>query len=199
MKPKRHRKKVLTFENFQDRAAFIIAQRTSGVALESIGKSLGITRERVRQVAVRNGLKKTPLLVARTLNGAVVDPIAILKFARSRECRSMSHCAQHLGLPLGAVHRVCRALRVNKALNRLYRLRRFVERRNTIVAAIQTFVETHGRYPTVSEMNSGRDDLPWPAWCSFVFRKPWTEVRETLGIPQRPLGGPGHLKDWEKI
>jgi hypothetical protein len=196
MKARRRRSTVLTFDNQRvDRDAYVVMMRRAGHSLQSIAETLGVSRERVRQLAARNGLSDRISL----LQPPEIDPIALLRYARSsRDCIYFKDVARHFDLRVGTVKRMFHALGVNRALVRLFLWRRRNDARARQRQRVGAFVERYGRSPTVLELNKGVEGLPYLVDCQRVFGS-WEKAREALGIVQRPAGAHGHLRPDERI
>jgi hypothetical protein len=169
-----------------ERDQYVAELRRSGHTLEQIAGTLGVSRERVRQLAKRAGAPR-PAVAA-----SGIDPVALLRFARSRECRSMRHCARHFGLPHRTVNIAFRELGVARALKRLYRWRRRSNLRARIIVALRAFAAKHGRAPTSEEMCDRKNGLPYPAEVARVFGGCATGFW-AAGLEPRATGPLGHL------
>lgn len=179
---------ALHFAQGADRDAYVATMRRAGHTLKDIGDTLGISRERVRQLAKRAGAER------ETHAASDVDPIAFLRFARSRECESFGHCAQHFEIHLRAVTTAFREIGVYVALRRMYRWRCRSARRALIVSRLRAFVAQHGRTPTGRELNTfgvGRGLHAASDICNAFGSL--TAAYRAAGIAPRPVGAPGHL------
>jgi hypothetical protein len=179
---------ALHFAQGADRDAYVVSMRRAGHTLQAIADTLGVSRERVRQLAKRNGSVRVSLAAHN------LDPIALLRFARSRECRSCMDCARHFGVDATAVHRAFRALCVLPALTRLYRWRRMAAQRALYIAQLHAFVAEHGRAPTTREMNARGSTRGLP-FASELQRTFGTFVAgfAAAGLGSRGLGSRAHL------
>lgn len=172
-----------------ERDAFVVSLRQAGHTLQEIGDMLGVSRERARQLLERQGVTKASV-------AAKVDPLAVLRFARSRECRSFSDIKRHFGTDGVQERKALRALGVGRALRRLFRLRHRAAMQQQIVSQLRTFVEREGRNPTTLELtNHRRPDLPSWMTATRLFGS-LEAAYEAAGLRyvRRPVGYPSHMK-----
>lgn len=173
-----------------DRDAHVVALRKSGHTLEEIGAAHGITRERARQICERNGVSVKG--VRRSTN---LDPIAILRFARSKDAVSFRHVARQFGTNVGEVVELLAALDVRDALKRLYRMRSR-SGGSMQLARVRAFVEREGRLPYGRELGTQarvpkHPDLPAAMVLIHHFGS-LPNVWALLGYESRAKGSPGH-------
>lgn len=167
-----------------DRDAQVIVMRESGAKLGEIGAAFGFTRERARQILLRNGHRKGRALA--------VDPINILRAARSPDARRMEDVPRLANAAPDDVYRALRALGVRPALLRLYRLRR----RRALLVAIQSWAFAHGRTPKAVDFGMGiggqrAHDLPCGQTVRIVFGS-LTAATDLAGLPRNLRGYQAH-------
>lgn len=173
-----------------DRDAYIIAMRSAGHTLDAIADTLGISRERVRQLAERAG---APVPGQGQNNASIIDPLTIMRYIRDPGTRTMKQVARHIGCSDQAVTRVLAELGLGETVRRLFRWRRGAPRRRRIVGQLQAFAAKHGRAPTLVECNSmAEPGLPWGGEIVAVFGSTTAGYR-AAGFEPRPVGGPGHV------
>jgi hypothetical protein len=177
-------------EQRADRDAYVAGMRRAGHTLQEIGDVLGVSRERARQLAKRAGVEGLTTLAAPR-----IDPVAMLRFARSPECASFADCARRFEVDDHAVGRVFRSLGVDAALKRLYRWRRLSRLRALYAGQIRAFIATHGRPPMVREMNArgSKNGLPFASELQHAFGS-LVAAWSALGIAPRPRGTLSHLR-----
>lgn len=128
-----------------DRDTFIRAQIEAGHTLQAVGDMLGITRERVRQIANRLGVT----------DRGQHQPHDVVRFmAVARRARSLKATASELGVGAGVVQRALVAIGAFPALTRLWRMRQKRSRAAELVAAMQALATRLGRTPAIADLNA---------------------------------------------
>lgn len=172
-----------------ERDEYVVAQRRAGYTLQEIADDLGVSRERVRQLCERAGIGDL-----HAAGGPErLDPIAVLRYARSPECRSLKAAAAHLGVPMSSVYAMVHQLGAMGALKRLYRWRASSANRARIVERMQAWIDANGRLPTGREINDPtRTGLPCGPTIASAFGSV-SAMWKAMGVTPRPSGYRGHL------
>lgn len=131
----------------------------AGRSLDAVAKELGVSRSRVQQYLVDEGL------LMRHHGGRGGDPVAILRAVRSPAVESIAEVARQTGHSTQTVEAVLGAMELADAARRLFRLRR----RAMLLRGLSTAAEQLGRTPTSDDMNAGRVGLKWPSTYRSVF------------------------------
>lgn len=130
-------------------AAIIALIQTGHYTLQELGDYFGVSRERIRQIAARNGIAPISGLVNLDAAMALIrrDP-SVTGFAGAR----LQHAAKRgnaraLFLPLGIVPAMERLFRARKSANRR-------ARKDRLIAWYRAFRAEHSRAPTSCEILS---------------------------------------------
>ena len=83
-------------EHFQTRNLQIVSAIENGATLQSIADEYGITRERVRQIGIKHGVKSSRRLTPEELNSITQQYEAGLRIAHIETPRSRHAVTQHL-------------------------------------------------------------------------------------------------------
>lgn len=143
-KAKRRRVVAPRVQRNTERDEYVAACIRAGHTLQSVADTLGITRERVRQLAHRAGVSE------RVGHSVVHDPVKIL--AAARRLDSIAQVAKETGFSTGAISEVLRELGVRPALERLWRWRCGSRRRARVAARLRAFANELGRTPTAKDI-----------------------------------------------
>jgi hypothetical protein len=153
-----------------ERDAEIAMLASSGLTLQAVGDAVGLTRERVRQIVVRSGVKRMPI--------TTIDPLAIARCAKRGLTRHET--ATELGVSLSGVSRVGHALRLNFAGR--YHTQARVLRREMVVVIRRLYGEL-GRSPSHREIAVAMGKT-WPrAKSPSVYATIW--MANLWGMPRR--------------
>lgn len=173
-----------------ERDAHMVALRHAGHTLDEIGAAHGITRERARQILERNGVTSK-----KERRSTSLDPIAVLRFARSREADSIRSVARRFRTNAEIVSKLLDALGVREAVKRLYRMRS-PSGRDVSLARLRAFIGREGRLPYARELGTvtgtpRRPDLPSAPSIIQQFGS-LPAAWAALGYESRAKGSPGH-------
>lgn len=140
--------------------------------MASIAEMLGITRERVRQIANREG-------VAQRTSPVGFDPLKVVTILRRRETTSYMAVATELGAPKAHVTHTVAWLGMQSAIARLFRWRKGAEKRARIARAIAAYRAKKaelGRAPTFPELSGCGVSL-----VAAFGRNYWSTLRRLAG------------------
>jgi hypothetical protein len=121
----------------------------NGQTMDETGAQFGISRERVRQLLVRQGVTE------RRGHRADIDPLAIMRELRKPETTSYTAIAATLGLYSSQVTHTLHALGVGAAAKRLFRWRRD----RAILARFVALAHRLGHTPTAMDLMAHAGDV----------------------------------------
>lgn len=165
-----------------DRWVYAQSLRDAGHTLADIGKALGVSAERVRQMTKPSGEN----------GGRLVDPIAIMRALRDPTVTSVPQIEARCGTTTAIECLTEMGLR--DAALRLLRWRRTFPSRQRYRSAVEREVNRLGRVPTYSELDKALGISPGASAplarsifgdCAAMWRY--------VGLTPRERGSPGHV------
>ena len=173
------------------RAAAWAALIESGATLTDIGKAVGLSRERVRQILRAQGYEAGSRQGSQESSG---DPRAIVAALREPRCSSISSLGYRAHCPPSVARRVLVALGFWPAAQRLWRLRarrasreRNERSRQQVLDGIRAFVRLTGDVPTIADAGAGL--LPFAHTTAVRHFGSWSDAIRAAGFTPRQGGG----------
>lgn len=173
------------------RAAAWAALIESGATLTDIGKAVGLSRERVRQILRAQGYEAGSRQGSQESSG---DPRAIVAALREPRCSSISSLGYRAHCPPSVARRVLVALGLWPAAQRLWRLRarlasreRSERSREHVLDGIRAFVRRTGDVPTIADTGAGL--LPFAHTTAVRHFRSWSNAIRAAGFTPRQGGG----------
>jgi hypothetical protein len=163
----------------------------SGVTLTDIGKAVGLSRERVRQILRAQGYEAGSRQRNQESSG---DPRAIVAALRDPKCCSVSSLAYRAHCPPYVARRVLAALGLWPTAQRLWRLRarlasrqRAERSRQLVLDGIRAFVRRTGDVPTIADAVAG--SLSFAHNTAVRHFGSWSNAIRAAGFTPRQGGG----------
>lgn len=174
------------------RAATWAALIDGGATMSDIADSVGLSRERVRQILRREGLDSRAGTRGVRSNS---NPLHLVAALRNQQCYNLSWLSLLSGYPEDAAKRMLEELGLWPAAVRLWRMRKrqIDERsRSRMLDAIRAFATKTGYPPGVNDAIAG--NLPFSHTTVVRRFGTWNNAIAAAGLTPAPRGGKGHRK-----
>jgi hypothetical protein len=163
----------------------------SGATLTDIGKAVGLSRERVRQILRAQGYEAGS---RHSNQDSAGDPRAVIAALREPGWSSISSLAYRAHCPPSVARRVLLALGLWPAAQRLWRLRarlasrkRAEKSRQYVLDEIRAFVRRNKDVPTIADAGAGL--LPFAHTTAVRHFGTWSNAIRAAGFTPRQGGG----------